>query len=288
MKTASAPLARKERRGEVLGTTLANGRRMNRDGAPELVSTSEQGTGLRVGTAGWGLPRDWRPSFPAEGSYLERYAALFSATEINSSFYRPHRRAVYERWAAAVPAEFRFAVKLPRAVTHDQALVAADVLLEVFLEEASGLGTRLGPLLVQLPPSLAFHAEHAEEFFETLRGLHAGAVACEPRHESWFGAAADAALRRHRVARVAADPARVPAAEEPGGDQGLIYYRLHGSPRMYYSDYEPERIALWGARLLSAASTGAEAWCIFDNTTLGAATGNALALSRVVSEAPPS
>ena len=257
------------------------------DEPPELVSTSEQGAGLRVGTAGWGLPRDWRPSFPPDGSYLERYAARFSATEINSSFYRQHRRAVYERWAAAVPAEFRFAVKLPRAVTHDQALVAADVLLEVFLEEASGLGTRLGPLLVQLPPSLAFNAEHVEEFFETLRGLHAGDVACEPRHESWFSADAEATLRRHRVARVAADPARVPAAESPGGDRGLVYYRLHGSPRMYYSDYEPERIALWAERLLSAARGGIEAWCIFDNTTLGAATGNALALSHVVSRVPP-
>src|SRR5919107_1655426 len=137
-----------------------------------MISTPGDSTGLRIGTAGWGLPRTWRPEFPAEGSYLERYAARFSAVEINSSFYRQHRRAVYERWAAAVPPEFRFAVKVPRAITHDQALVAADVLVEVFLEEVAGLGARLGPLLVQLPPSLAFDAEHAEEFFTTLRAMH--------------------------------------------------------------------------------------------------------------------
>jgi uncharacterized protein YecE (DUF72 family) len=248
-----------------------------------MIDTRGASTGLRIGTAGWGLPRVWRHEFPADGSYLERYATRFDATEINSSFYRQHRRGVYERWAAAVPPSFRFAVKVPRAITHDQALVAADVLLEVFLEEVAGLGSRLGPLLVQLPPSLALDAEHAEEFFETLRGLHAGPVACEPRHESWFGAGAEQLLRRHRISRVAADPPRVPLAAEPGGDAGLVYYRLHGSPRIYWSDYEAPRIAAQ-AELLRAAAAGSERWCIYDNTTLGAATGNALALARLLAE----
>ena len=94
-------------------------------------------------------------------------------------------------------------------------------------------------------------------------------------------------MRRHGVARVAADPARVPAAANPGGDGRLVYYRLHGSPRIYYSDYEPERIAVVAEQLRDAATRADETWCIFDNTTLGAATGNALALSRVVSDVPP-
>ena len=239
---------------------------------------------MRIGTAGWGLPRIWRGAFPEDGSYLERYASRFSAVEINSSFYRQHRRGVYERWAAAVPPHFRFAVKVPRAITHDQALVAADVLLEVFLDEVVGLGSRLGPLLVQLAPSLAYDAEHADEFFETLRRLHAGPVSCEPRHESWFGEQAEQLMLRHRVARVAADPARVPAAAVPGGDGALVYYRLHGSPRIYWSDYEPARLATIAAQLRGAAAAEGERWCIFDNTTLGAATGNALALARLLGE----
>jgi uncharacterized protein YecE (DUF72 family) len=245
---------------------------------------SDSGGCVRIGTAGWSLPRAWRAEFPEEGSYLARYAARLNCAEINSSFYRQHRRAVYERWAASVPDDFRFAVKIPRAITHDQALVAADVLLDVFLEEVSGLGAKLGPLLVQLPPSLAFHAEHAAEFFETLRSMHTGLVACEPRHESWFLEPADAMLRAHRVARVAADPARVPSAAEPGGWDGLIYFRLHGSPRMYYSDYEPERLAALVPRLLDQTMRG-ERWCIFDNTTLGAATGNAIARDRLLAGA---
>jgi uncharacterized protein YecE (DUF72 family) len=238
----------------------------------------------RVGTAGWGLPRQWRDRFPNEGSYLERYASRFSAVEINSSFYRPHRRAVYERWAASVPPDFRFAVKLPRAITHDQRLVASDVLLDVFLDEACGLGDRMGPLLAQLPPSLGFDAEQADEFFTTFRERHAGAVACEPRHESWFGPAAEAMLRRHAVTRVAADPARVPAAAKPGGDDRLVYFRLHGSPEMYYSDYEPARLAPVATALREAQARGADAWCILDNTTLGAATGNALLLTELLAK----
>ena len=251
-----------------------------------MISTPGASTWLRIGTAGWGLPRPWRDQFPAEGSYLERYAARFSAVEINSSFYRQHRRAVYAGWAAAVPTSFRFAVKVPRAITHDQMLVASDVLLEVFLEEATGLGNRLGPLLVQLPPSLTFDAGDVEGFLQALRRLHAGTAAFEPRHESWFDGEADALLARHGAARVGADPARVPAAAEPAGDGRLVYYRLHGSPKMYYSDYEPERLGDVARRLRATAARGADVWCILDNTTLGAATGNALALSRMTAAVP--
>jgi uncharacterized protein YecE (DUF72 family) len=107
-------------------------------------------------------------------------------------------------------------------------------------------------------------------------------VACEPRHASWFEPGADALLARHGVARVAADPARVPAAAVAGGDRRLVYVRLHGSPRMYYSDYEAERLEAVAEQLRGAGAGGAEPWCVFDNTTLGAATGNALALADMM------
>jgi uncharacterized protein YecE (DUF72 family) len=245
------------------------------------VSTSS-GHAVRVGTAGWSLPAAWRPEFPPEGSHLARYAARFDAAEINSSFYQPHRRSTYERWAASVPAGFRFAVKVPRAVTHDQRLVAADVLLDVFLDEARGLGDRLGPLLVQLPPSLAYDAAIAEEFFAVLRARHPGDVVLEPRHESWFGADAEALLVAYRVARAGADPARWPAAALPGGAPAVAYLRLHGSPRMYYSAYDADFLARTAALLREHRRAGARCWCIFDNTTLGAAVGDALALARLL------
>jgi uncharacterized protein YecE (DUF72 family) len=143
----------------------------------------------------------------------------------------------------------------------------------------AGLGIKLGPLLVQLPPSLAFRPEAAGQFFVGLRNRFAGSVVCEPRHITWFSAEAEQVLTDFEIARVAADPAVVPAAARPGGWHGLVYYRLHGSPRMYYSAYSSEYLeALAGT--LDEAARGSPVWCIFDNTAEGAAIENALQLAR--------
>jgi len=232
-----------------------------------------------IGTAGWTIPHEWQGAFPAGESHLARYANRFRAVEVNSSFYRQHRAGTWRRWADTVPDHFRFSVKMPRAVTHDQRLIAADVLCEVFLDEARALGHRLGPLLVQLPPSLAFDASNALEFFAMLRGMHDGDIVCEPRHESWFDDPADRLLMDARVARAGADPARWPAAALPGGWPGLTYLRLHGSPRMYCSAYTADYLDGIATLLRERSGTGSRCWCMLDNTTLGAATGDALALA---------
>jgi uncharacterized protein YecE (DUF72 family) len=233
----------------------------------------------RIGTAGWAIPREYANEFPALGSHLERYAQRFNAVEINSSFHRPHRRATYERWAASAPKNFTFAVKAPRKITHDLRLARSGDALDTFLAQAAGLGSKLGVLLFQLPPSLAFDPQTAGRFFRLLRKRHVGSVVWEPRHPSWFELRANELLIKHRVARVAADPARVAAAAEPGGWPGLRYFRLHGSPRTYYSRYTPEQLGSYAAKLQAART---ETWCTFDNTTLGAATGNALALQALM------
>ena len=236
---------------------------------------------VRVGCAGWSLPKAHAGHFPPEGSHLSRYAGRLPAVEINSSFYRPHRPATYARWAASVPDDFRFSVKVPKRATHELRLVAADPVLDCFLPEVAELGQKLGPLLVQLPPSLAFSAPVANAFFTAFRDRFAGDVAVEPRHPSWFDGEADRLLAGFRLARAAADPAVVPVAAEPGGWGGLVYYRLHGSPKVYYSAYPDEYLKALAGRLV-AASGQASVWCIFDNTAAGAATANALdVLSRL-------
>ena len=143
-------------------------------------------------------------------SHLERYASRLRCTEINSSFHRPHRRATWERWAATTPEDFRFAVKAPKAITHIAKLVNTGGALLEFFEAVGGLGHKLGPVLVQLPPKLSFDEGVAHEFFTTLRELHRGAVVLEPRHPSWFTASVDRLLRSFEIARAAADPPKVP------------------------------------------------------------------------------
>lgn len=241
---------------------------------------------IRIGTAGWGLPAAVRDRFPQEGSVLQRYAAVFDAVEINSSFHRPHRPQTYARWAAATPSTFRFSLKAPRAITHEARLADCADRLAAFRAEAAVLGDRLGPLLVQLPPSLGFDPAVAERFFATLRELWPEAVACEPRHAGWFTAPAEALLAAFHVARVAADPAPHPLAARPGGWPGLAYWRLHGSPRMYVSPYGSQRLTELARSL--QASGAAQTWCIFDNTAAGAAADDALILQALMRGRGPS
>ncbi|WP_246849209.1 DUF72 domain-containing protein [Rubellimicrobium arenae] len=232
--------------------------------------------GIRIGTAGWSIPKETAARFPATGTHLERYGRVFGGVEINSSFYRRHKPSTYERWARSVPDGFRFAVKVPRSITHDLRLQEPGSLLDLFAAEVAGLGPKLGPLLVQLPPSLTFEAGRSDRFFLELRSRLDGPVACEPRHRSWFTPEAEALLVRHQVARVAADPVLAPGANAPGGWPGLTYYRLHGSPRVYHSPYGEEAVRDVVTQLARRASEGSDCWCIFDNTASFAATPNAL------------
>jgi uncharacterized protein YecE (DUF72 family) len=230
-----------------------------------------------IGTAGWSIPRADQRRFPAGDSHLARYAQVFPAVEINSTFHRPHRASTFERWAATVPRTFRFSVKLPRTITHDQRLTDT-AQLRRFLAELEPLGSRLGCLLVQLAPSLAFDARVVRTFFTALRKRFDRGVALEPRHASWFESRADRLLNDFEIARVAADPPRADADGEPGGWRGLAYFRLHGSPRIYYSSYEDAYLVALADKLRALRRRRVPTWCIFDNTTLGAGTSNALSL----------
>ena len=240
---------------------------------------------LRVGTAGWAIPRDLAAELAGEDSHLQRYARVFDAAEINSSSHRPHRPSTYARWAASVPPGFRFSVKLPKTITHQHKLVGYGGLLETFAEEVAGLGASRGPTLVQLPPSLAFDAAVAGPFFAEVIRLLGDAVVCEPRHASWFEEAADRMLVEHRIARVAADPALSSAAAVPGGWPGLVYYRLHGSPVIYRSSYDDAALARQREAVAACHARGVECWTIFDNTASGAAMANALHLRSALQTA---
>lgn len=229
-----------------------------------------------IGCAGWSLPTAVHARFPGEGTHLQRYARVFPAVEINSSFYRPHRVSTYARWRDSVPDGFRFAAKIPKAITHEMRLRDAGMALEKFIGEVSGLEQKLGCLLVQLPPRLRYEDTVAEEFFTTLNGLTDASIVCEPRHPSWFNPDAAAMLARMRVSYVDADPSVAPVPE--ASDARIVYIRLHGSPEIYHSPYDETYLDCVAAEIAYKANAGRQVWCIFDNTASGHAVPNALSL----------
>jgi len=235
-----------------------------------------------VGCAGWSLPREHWPLFTADGTHLQRYGSQLTAVEINSSFYRPHRPQTYTRWAESVPATFRFSVKMPKLITHVQRLQDCESLLEEFLSQCTALGDSLGCLLVQLPPSLAYDEAVADAFFSALRQRYVGPVVLEPRHDSWLNA--HALLVEQRIGRVAADPSPIPGGDVPGGWPGIQYWRWHGSPRIYHSNYDHDRLETLTQQMRLAAQAGSVIWSIFDNTASGFAVSNAMTLRAMLAD----
>jgi uncharacterized protein YecE (DUF72 family) len=229
---------------------------------------------IRVGLAGWSNPPAKRLERAPEQTHLSYYAAHFSCVEINSSFYRPHQSATYQRWRDETATSFRFSVKMPRNVTHESHLKRSATEVERFYENIAALQPKLAVVLVQLPPSLEFNRRTVRTFFDSVPRLRGAKVVCEPRHPTWFTSGAESALRDANVSRVAADPAICPGAEAPGGVRRFAYFRWHGSPRLYYSKYPKVQLATFAATVRKTKAT--ETWCIFDNTARHAAWENAL------------
>lgn len=236
-----------------------------------------------VATAAWSIPREAWDFFPLTGSHLERYAKKLNGVEINSSFYRNHQAKTYERWRDTVPDGFRFSVKLAKVFTHEQKMQKGTEDLGATLRDVLKLGDKLSVLLVQTPPSLKLFPPTAEHFFANLRTYYTGAVAFEPRHNSWNSETAANILAKWHISRVIADPQPISnLAPHPS----LAYYRLHGSPHMYKSNYNSHRLKAYAKELKSQTEKIKNVWCVFDNTTYGHATLNALWLHNHLNSPP--
>lgn len=240
-----------------------------------------------MGVAGWSVPKPLRRPECGDKTLLEQYAEIFRAVEINSSFYRRHRLATYERWSASVPDDFRFAVKIPRLITHEKHLVGCEDPIAAFMSDVCGLGGKLGALLVQLPPGALFEATAAHQFFRFLRGQTSVAIVCEARNPSWFEPEVDELYKELAVTRVYADPVPRGCEVRADGNSEFAYMRLHGSPRMYYSAYSAEYLEELRSKLAAQSKCG-QVWCIFDNTASGAAWADARLLQELAfRDAPP-
>ena len=172
-----------------------------------------------------------------------------------------------------------------RDITHVQRLSQVGPIQE-FLNEVSALGDRLGPVLVQLPPRLSWSDAHGD-VIEAMREVYAGTIVLEPRHPSWSDASVLRRLQKARISLVAADPPLIISALQPLGDPALPYFRLHGSPRMYWSAYDKAALQAIAAQLNELLQQNRQPWVIFDNTASGAAAPNALLLKEML-DAPDS
>lgn len=243
-----------------------------------------------IGTSGWNYPHWGRgvfypPGLPAS-RWLAFYAGRFSTVEVNNTFYRMPRPDLCRRWAAAVPADFVFALKVPGLFTHRLRLAAPAELVARFLDAVSTLGDRLGPLLVQLPPRARADPERLDGFLALLtgearaRGLPAR-VACEFREEGWFAPEVLAVLARHGAALCVADwpwpDGFPPHATGAVSGQPFLYVRRHGPRR--YSDADLARLARLVRRHLE---TAADAYVYFNNDARGWAVADALALGDMI------
>ncbi len=235
---------------------------------------------VRIGLAGWSeAVSRYRNRFLGDGGTgLARYAGTFDFVEINSSFYRIPRPETCAQWAAEVPREFRFAVKMNRTITHYSRLRDPG-LLDAFFASVNGLGDKLAVVLVQLPPTLAYDETIAGNFFRRLRELCPVCIVCEPRHRSWTDDGVRALLSSHRVGLVRTTiPEKHDAADDHAGLP--LYFRLHGAPLRYYSPYSAAQLSALAAFL--AQKENATRYVVFDNTASKAGVENALELRRLL------
>ncbi len=240
-----------------------------------------------VGTSGWSY-RHWVGPFYPEGmrndQFLPYYTEHFGCVELNASFYRLPKPAMVEGWVRKTPEHFRFAAKLSRLITHQKRLVDCREPLAAYFEVMHRLKPRLGPVLIQLPPSFKFKAEVVEPFFQLVRKEYGEyAYALEARNDSWFVPEAQEMLKHYRIAWVIADSGgRFPKFE--GVTTDFVYLRFHGPGALYASDYPDEQLAEYASKIVQWVREGLTVWAFFNNDVGGYAVKNALTLRKMVAE----
>ncbi|HUJ80165.1 MAG TPA: DUF72 domain-containing protein [Nitrospiria bacterium] len=246
--------------------------------------------GLYVGTSGWSYG-GWDRLFYPDGvktteARLAFYARHFDTVEINYTFYHLPKPQTYEKWKAAAPTGFLFAVKASRYITHILRLQRSAEAWARFLSGARTLGRRLGPILFQLPPS--FRADHARlsRFLEVIRRGPGSSVqpVFEFRHSTWFTEATYELLRGAGAALCIAHSSRYPCVEEPPTAEAalFVYYRFHGPGELFASRYSDRELRVWARRIRFHQARGAAVYVYFNNDVNGYAVDNARMLRRLI------
>lgn len=240
---------------------------------------------LHIGTSGWSY-KHWSGIFYPEdvkpAKYLEHYVTAFDCVELNASFYRIPNVKTAEEWARRTPSSFRFCAKMSRFITHQKKLVDAAESLDRFLAVFDPLSNRLGPFLVQLPPSLRFDPDIAEAFLHLLASRrNIGEFALEARHDSWFTPESFSLLSHYGIANVIADSGgRFAGAEVP--TDSLVYLRFHGPDGRYHDSYTTAALSTYARKIMGWLSERCQVWAFFNNDFDGHAVHNARELKALI------
>lgn len=240
---------------------------------------------IHIGTSGWSY-KDWKGLFYPETlkntDWLSFYANTFSITEINTSFYHLPKKQTVEGWVKKVPARFLFCPKMSRYFTHLKRLHDPEESLEKFFEVFEPMQSKMGPVLLQLPPSLAFNAETTAHLYEVLRQQYKGyTFAMEVRHKSWLEKESLDLMKQYHIAFVIAQSGnRFPYATHITAKH--IYVRFHGPEGLYNSSYPDSQLKYFAKLFDEWSAAGHSVWAFFNNDFYGYAIQNGLRLIELL------
>ncbi|MFF3335999.1 DUF72 domain-containing protein [Streptomyces sp. NPDC002888] len=240
---------------------------------------------LFVGTSGWQY-KDWRDVLYPAGTplrlWLEEYSAHFATVEINNAFYRLPSHETFESWRDRVPGDFVVTVKASRYLTHIKRLRDPEEPVHRLMTHAAGLGDRLGPVLLQLPPTLRADAELLDS---CLSHFPSGTrIAVEPRHESWWTPEVRAVLESRGAALCWADVLARPATPLwRTTDWG--YVRFHQGRAQSWPRYGRRSLETWTDRIATAFPRTCDVYTYFNNDPHGAAVADAMMFGRTARKA---
>lgn len=230
-----------------------------------------------IGTSGWHYEH-WRglfyPEKLAKARWLEFYARHFSTVELNNTFYRLPSGNAFGVWRDSTPADFTFAVKVSRFITHIKRLKAVGESVETFIDRAGILGNKLGPLLYQLPPNMHRNDDRLESFLSTLPSAMRHVI--EFRHESWLDEGVFDILRKYNVGFCVFDMPDVTCPIVATAD--FAYIRFHGSTGLYFSCYSDEELMSWAKQLKNLSRNLKAVYIYFNNDAEAYAVSNAKTL----------
>jgi uncharacterized protein YecE (DUF72 family) len=236
---------------------------------------------VHIGTSGWHY-KNWRgPFYPEDlppAKMLSWYADRFDTVEINNSFYKLPSSEALAGWCRQTPANFCFAVKASRYITHNRKLKDGAQTSEKFISQMKELEKRLGPILFQLPPSWRVNRDRLAEFLSELPRTHH--YVFEFRNETWNRPEVYDVLRRHNAAFCMFELAGFQSPMEVTAD--FVYVRLHGPGNKYQGDYSKSQLRAWATRIKTWRKALKHIFIYFDNDQAGFAAKNAMELKRMV------